>query len=298
MYWRFCGFENENSKDEISSSWLWFRGCVCWTVRVLESEDGSERENFRGAYRQWGMTVGGGGQWLARLGFGDGSVGLLGHTLKHKSSLYFLPRLTILLRRVDRRKIKVIECKNKEKKKKIAASYTSSFMLHSLDFSSSNIRWHQGSLTNDKTCLFHLRCLKIQGVDTDATANILWRICSLGATIKNCHNQAIADFSIPKLGASTPLFAEAQALLEGLNWCAAIDLQPSLIMSNCSQLVTNVRSKWKDKSALSILVELIRESLSYFPNASLQHIPRTDNREAHQNARDALQRDKDFTMRV
>ncbi|KAF4403809.1 hypothetical protein G4B88_014265 [Cannabis sativa] len=203
MYWRFCGFENENSKDEISSSWLWFRGCVCWTVRVLESEDGSERENFRGAYRQWGMTVGGGGQWLARLATGQ-----------HVN------------------------------------------LANLLSFSPQTLKLS----------------LKI-------TAEHLLGLNSLGATIKNCHNQAIADFSIPKLGASTPLFAEAQALLEGLN-------------------CTNVRSKWKDKSALSILVELIRESLSYFPNASLQHIPRTDNREAHQNARDALQRDKDFTMRV
>ncbi|KAF4392044.1 hypothetical protein F8388_004373 [Cannabis sativa] len=103
-----------------------------------------------------------------------------------------------------------------------------------------------------------------------------------------------AIISIPKSGASTPIYVEVQALLEGLNWCMAIHLQPSLIVSDCYQLILKVKSSWKDNSALSSLVELVCQSLSYFHNVSLQHILRTDNKEAHQNAREALLRDKDF----
>ncbi|KAF4357578.1 hypothetical protein G4B88_024108 [Cannabis sativa] len=101
----------------------------------------------------------------------------------------------------------------------------------------------------------------------------------------------VAIISIPKSGASTPIYVEAQALVEGLNWYMAIHLQLSLIVSDCYQLILKVKSSWKDNSALSSLVELICQSLSYFHNVSL-HM--TDNREAHQNATEALLRDKDF----
>ncbi|KAF4378405.1 hypothetical protein F8388_021599 [Cannabis sativa] len=69
--------------------------------------------------------------------------------------------------------------------------------------------------------------------------------------------------------------------------------QPSLITSDCQQLILKVNSKWSDNSALSSLVELIRQSLSLFPSTSLKHIPRTANIEAHVLAREALRHDED-----
>ncbi|KAF4349378.1 hypothetical protein G4B88_007868 [Cannabis sativa] len=64
------------------------------------------------------------------------------------------------------------------------------------------------------------------------------------------------QLSRTNVGFSTPLFAEAQALLEALRWCSAINLPLNLIESDCSQLVSKVKNNWENNSALSSLVEL------------------------------------------
>ncbi|KAF4377287.1 hypothetical protein F8388_012388 [Cannabis sativa] len=42
---------------------------------------------------------------------------------------------------------------------------------------------------------------------------------SLGAVVRNWRGQIVAGCSIPKVEAFSPLYAEAQALLEALWWC-------------------------------------------------------------------------------
>ncbi|KAF4360226.1 hypothetical protein G4B88_003560 [Cannabis sativa] len=122
----------------------------------------------------------------------------------------------------------------------------------------------------------------------DATFNSKLLKFGFGASIVNGRNQRIAGLSSCTWGASTPIFAEAQALFTALEWCSTIRIPFSTIESDCLQLVSKIRSSWKDNSAFSSLVHQIRESLSFFPNATLQHIPRSQNQDAHLNARKAL----------
>ncbi|KAF4355601.1 hypothetical protein G4B88_025624 [Cannabis sativa] len=63
-------------------------------------------------------------------------------------------------------------------------------------------------------------------------------------------------------------------------------------------IVDSFGNSWKDKSALSSLIHQIWESLSFFPNATLQHIPRSQNQDAHLNAGKALRLDLDLVWRI
>ncbi|KAF4392642.1 hypothetical protein F8388_003062 [Cannabis sativa] len=100
--------------------------------------------------------------------------------------------------------------------------------------------------------------------------------------------------SINKSGASSPIFAEAQALAEGIQWCLSSNLKPDYIFSDCLNLVSKVKGNWHDHSPLSSLVHQIRTFLSRFPEASLLHISRQHNDKAHSLAKQALRsRDED-----
>ncbi|KAF4388225.1 hypothetical protein F8388_021055 [Cannabis sativa] len=97
-----------------------------------------------------------------------------------------------------------------------------------------------------------------------------------------------------KPGASSPIFAEAQALYEGLHWCFSSNLQPRFVFSDCINLVSKVNGNWHDYSPLSSLVHQIRTFLSRFPEATLLHVPRQHNDKAHSLAKLALRlRDED-----
>ncbi|XP_060962032.1 uncharacterized protein LOC133032183 [Cannabis sativa] len=89
-------------------------------------------------------------------------------------------------------------------------------------------------------------------------------------------------------GASSPLFAEGQALLQSLLWCLDSQLRPKFIFSDCLLLVSKVNSDWHDRSALSGLVSRIRWLFSNFPEASLHFLPRQLNMDAHGLAKEAL----------
>uniref|UniRef100_A0A803P208 Reverse transcriptase zinc-binding domain-containing protein n=1 Tax=Cannabis sativa TaxID=3483 RepID=A0A803P208_CANSA len=82
------------------------------------------------------------------------------------------------------------------------------------------------------------------------------------------------------LGASSPIFAEAQALAAGLQWCLSSNLTPEYIFSNCLNLVSKVKGNWHDHSPLSTLVHQIRTFLSRFPETSLLHVSRQHNDKA------------------
>uniref|UniRef100_A0A803PTP8 Reverse transcriptase domain-containing protein n=1 Tax=Cannabis sativa TaxID=3483 RepID=A0A803PTP8_CANSA len=97
-----------------------------------------------------------------------------------------------------------------------------------------------------------------------------------------------------KLGASSPIFAEAQALYEGLQWCMTSNLTPRFIFSDCLNLVSKVNGNWHDYSPLSTLIQQIRTFLSRFPEAPLLHVSRQRNGNAHSLAKLALRlRDED-----
>ncbi|KAF4376421.1 hypothetical protein G4B88_000109 [Cannabis sativa] len=97
-----------------------------------------------------------------------------------------------------------------------------------------------------------------------------------------------------KPGASSPIFAEAQALYEGLQWCMTSNLTPRFIFSDCLNLVSKVNGNWHDYSPLSTLIQQIRTFLSRFPEAPLLHVSRQRNGNAHSLAKLALRlRDED-----
>ncbi|KAF4386083.1 hypothetical protein F8388_016335 [Cannabis sativa] len=91
-----------------------------------------------------------------------------------------------------------------------------------------------------------------------------------------------------KPGASSPIFAEAQALYEGLQWCLSSNLTPRFIFSDCINLVSKVNGMWHDYSPLSTLIQQIRTFLSSFPEATLMHVSRQHNGNAHALAKLAL----------
>ncbi|KAF4396360.1 hypothetical protein G4B88_019160 [Cannabis sativa] len=100
--------------------------------------------------------------------------------------------------------------------------------------------------------------------------------------------------SINKSGASSPIFAEAQALAAGLQWCLSSNLTPEYIFSDCLNLVSKVKGNWHDHSPLSTLVHQIRTFLSRFPEASLLDVSCQHNDKAHSLAKQALRlRDED-----
>ncbi|KAF4357017.1 hypothetical protein F8388_001099 [Cannabis sativa] len=163
--------------------------------------------------------------------------------------------------------------------------YKEAQKIHSAMSPSSNSA-HQSSITthtisdrmgDDSTTLF-----------VDAALDQENCVTCFGFVFKKGPNQIVASTMAHKLGASTPIFAEGQALLEGLSWCVSSQLKPDLIFTDCLNLASKVTGTWQDQSALSSLVSLIRLSISNFPGVSLQHLPRQLNVQAHSLAKDAI----------
>uniref|UniRef100_A0A803PZ99 Reverse transcriptase domain-containing protein n=1 Tax=Cannabis sativa TaxID=3483 RepID=A0A803PZ99_CANSA len=113
-------------------------------------------------------------------------------------------------------------------------------------------------------------------------------LTGIGFTFKIGHHQIVASKNRRLLGASTPIFAEGQALLQGLSWCIDSQLQPEFIFSDYLNLVSNVKGNWQDHSVLSGLVSQIKLFFSNFPEASLKYLPRQFNTAAHRLAKDAI----------
>ncbi|KAF4350969.1 hypothetical protein F8388_021676 [Cannabis sativa] len=113
-------------------------------------------------------------------------------------------------------------------------------------------------------------------------------LTGIGFTFKIGHHEIVASENRLLLGASTPIFAEGQALLEGISWCIESQLQPAFIFSDCLNLVSKVNGDWQDYSALSGLVSQFRLFFSNFLEASLKYLPRQFNIDAHCLAKDAI----------
>ncbi|KAF4403353.1 hypothetical protein G4B88_007999 [Cannabis sativa] len=128
----------------------------------------------------------------------------------------------------------------------------------------------------------------------DAALNQTASTTGFGLVFMSGASHISQSASITKSGTPSPIFAEAQALAEGIQWCLALNLKPDYIFSDCLNLVTKVNGNWQDNSPLSSLVHQIRTFLSRFPEASLLHTPRQHNAQAHSLAKQALRlRDED-----
>ncbi|KAF4367771.1 hypothetical protein G4B88_011072 [Cannabis sativa] len=112
-------------------------------------------------------------------------------------------------------------------------------------------------------------------------------VTGLGFVFKIGPHRVVASAKIHKPGSFTPIFAEGQALLEGISWCLSSQLRPEFIFTDCRNLVSKVNGHWKDQSALSSLVSKIRYS-SNFPDVSLKYLPRQFNANAHSLAKEAI----------
>ncbi|KAF4394555.1 hypothetical protein F8388_020380 [Cannabis sativa] len=122
----------------------------------------------------------------------------------------------------------------------------------------------------------------------DATLDHNHGLTGIGFTLKIGQHQIIASENHLLPRASTPIFAEGQALLQGISWCIDSQLKPEFIFFDCLNLVSKVNGDWQDHSALSGLVSQIRLFFSNFPKASLKYLPRQFNTAAHSLAKDAI----------
>uniref|UniRef100_A0A803QCJ0 SHSP domain-containing protein n=1 Tax=Cannabis sativa TaxID=3483 RepID=A0A803QCJ0_CANSA len=130
-------------------------------------------------------------------------------------------------------------------------------------------------------------------LNTDAALDAKSGKLGFGAVIRDWKNRIVAGLSIPVAGNVDPLMAEALALRSSLLWCSNIKIPLAVIETDSKVLVERIRSVKPDLSALSDVIQDIRLSLSYFPTASIRHIARSHNRNAHCLARKALGLDKE-----
>ncbi|KAF4391143.1 hypothetical protein F8388_009565 [Cannabis sativa] len=122
----------------------------------------------------------------------------------------------------------------------------------------------------------------------DAALNHEDDATGLGLVFRKGPHQILNSATFCKAGASTPIFGEAQSLYEGIQWCISSQLIPRFIFTDCLNLVTKVNGTWHDHSTLSSLIVKIRLSLSNFAEASLLHLSRQFNKNAHSLAKAAL----------
>ncbi|KAF4352673.1 hypothetical protein F8388_002908 [Cannabis sativa] len=122
----------------------------------------------------------------------------------------------------------------------------------------------------------------------DAALNHEDAATGLGLVFRKGPHQILNSATFCKAGASTPIFGEAQSLYEGIQWCISSQLIPRFIFTDCLNLVTKVNGTWHDHSTLSSLIVKIRLSLSNFAEASLLHLSRQFNKNAHSLAKAAL----------
>uniref|UniRef100_A0A803PZ52 Reverse transcriptase domain-containing protein n=1 Tax=Cannabis sativa TaxID=3483 RepID=A0A803PZ52_CANSA len=132
-------------------------------------------------------------------------------------------------------------------------------------------------------------------LNTDAALCSSQGKLGFGAVINDWHGRIVAGLSIPSAGDLFPLMAEALALRASLNWCYHIRILIAVIETDSKLLVDRIYGRKRDLSVLSDVVEDIRSSLSLFPNASLHHVNRKNNNNAHLLAKKALGLDKELS---
>ncbi|KAF4379021.1 hypothetical protein F8388_022108 [Cannabis sativa] len=74
----------------------------------------------------------------------------------------------------------------------------------------------------------------------DAALNNHLQKTGIGAAVFNNQGEVVAALSSPLIGTSTPLLAEAKALLIALRWCAAVRFPLDCVASDCLILVNSL----------------------------------------------------------
>ncbi|XP_060965141.1 uncharacterized protein LOC133034132 [Cannabis sativa] len=124
---------------------------------------------------------------------------------------------------------------------------------------------------NDKEITVPHNCYQ---PNTDAALCAERSKLGFGAVIKDWKGNLVANLAIPAAGIFQPTLAEALALKAGLIWCQHIKIPLVLVETDSKLLVDRVLDRKGDLSALSDMVEDIRNSLSLFPNVILRHTRR------------------------
>uniref|UniRef100_A0A803PIJ2 Reverse transcriptase domain-containing protein n=1 Tax=Cannabis sativa TaxID=3483 RepID=A0A803PIJ2_CANSA len=171
--------------------------------------------------------------------------------------------------------------------------FVSSFLQ---DYQDAQIHPFVSSMTNDHSpaVVDHILLPSTTALFVDAALTTNTPATGIGMVFMEGLSHIQQSARIYKPGASSPIFAEAQALCEGLQWCLSSNLTPRFIFSDCLNLVSKVNGNWHDYSPLSTLVHQIRTFLSRFPEATLLHVSRQHNDKAHSLAKLALRlRDED-----
>ncbi|KAF4401838.1 hypothetical protein G4B88_013125 [Cannabis sativa] len=164
------------------------------------------------------------------------------------------------------------------------------------DYQDAQIHSSVSSMTNNHSPAVqdHILLPSTTALFVDATLSTNAPATGIGMVFMQGLSHIQQSARIFKPGASSPIFAEAQALCEGLQWCLSSNLTPRFIFSDCINLVSKVNGNWHDYSPLSTLVHQIRTFLSSFPEATLLHVSRQHNGKAHSLAKLALRlRDED-----
>uniref|UniRef100_A0A803PBG8 RNase H type-1 domain-containing protein n=1 Tax=Cannabis sativa TaxID=3483 RepID=A0A803PBG8_CANSA len=116
----------------------------------------------------------------------------------------------------------------------------------------------------------------------------------IGAVVTNSKGDIVASMSSPFDGILSPLFAEAKVLLWALRRCMVVRFPLDCIASDCQLLVHRVKHRWKDKSALSDVVEQILSCLSFFfPSAAVIQVPRNHNVMSHNLVKAAIRLERE-----
>uniref|UniRef100_A0A803PTL7 Reverse transcriptase domain-containing protein n=1 Tax=Cannabis sativa TaxID=3483 RepID=A0A803PTL7_CANSA len=161
---------------------------------------------------------------------------------------------------------------------------------HSLDYKDAQILSSTLSLPQPSSphALHHILQEDTPALFVDAALNHEDAATGLGLVFRKGPHQILNSATFCKVGASTPIFGEAQSLYEGIQWCISSQLIPRFIFTDCVNLVTKVNGTWHDHSTLSSLIVKIRLSLSNFAEAPLLHLSRQFNKNAHSLAKAAL----------
>uniref|UniRef100_A0A803PSF4 Reverse transcriptase domain-containing protein n=1 Tax=Cannabis sativa TaxID=3483 RepID=A0A803PSF4_CANSA len=132
------------------------------------------------------------------------------------------------------------------------------------DYQDAQIHSSVSSMTNNHSpaVLDHILLPSTTALFVDAALSTNAPATGIGMVFMQGLSHIQQSARIFKPGASSPIFAEAQALCEGLQWCLSSNLTPRFIFSDCINLVSKVNGNWHDYSPLSTLILQIRTFLS------------------------------------
>uniref|UniRef100_A0A803QFH0 RNase H type-1 domain-containing protein n=1 Tax=Cannabis sativa TaxID=3483 RepID=A0A803QFH0_CANSA len=119
----------------------------------------------------------------------------------------------------------------------------------------------------------------------------------LGVIIKDWKENMVAGLSVPMAARATSTMAEALAMKSALLWCCNVRMPLAKVVTDSKQLIDRVKSKKKDFSVFSNIVNDINDSLSRFPNIFLSFQPRSCNVHTHHMAKKLLGLDRELIWR-